>query len=349
MRKSEEILDILRRELHSGRWKENSRFPSEEQLMSRFHVSRITMNKITEQLVQEKYIVRGRGGSGAKVLNTEPFPKGQIACFCGLLHPYYSKMANGVLQHAMGLQYSVNFFSPGAELISYYLDKVAKSNYIGVLATVGVGMIPSSYPLPVVYMDSILPSEENSRCCVTCSNYRSAADMAETVISCGHKNILIFSSISPNEFSRRERLNGFVDTLKKHKIPDISRRIISIMPGNYLNFSRIFQRAYKQFPETTLILTDSDDIAFNIVEDIRAMGIEDKITVTGFGNLSWITPLLKIPTVEQHPEETGAIAVDKLIYNILHPDSPHTGNVIIDAELVNTDLIPDISNRKTDY
>lgn len=48
MRKSEEILDILRRELHSGRWKENSRFPSEEQLMSRFHISRITMNKITE-------------------------------------------------------------------------------------------------------------------------------------------------------------------------------------------------------------------------------------------------------------------------------------------------------------
>ena len=117
------------------------------------------------------------------------------------------------------------------------------------------------------------------------------------------------------------------------------------MPGNYLNFSRIFQRAYKQFPETTLILTDSDDIAFNIVEDIRAMGIEDKITVTGFGNLSWITPLLKIPTVEQHPEETGAIAVDKLIYNILHPDSPHTGNVIIEAELVHTDLIPDISKE----
>ena len=225
------------------------------------------------------------------------------------------------------------------------LEQLPKLKYIGVLATVGVGMIPSSYPLPVVYMDSILPSEENSRCCVTCSNYRSAADMAETVISCGHKNILIFSSISPNEFSRRERLNGFVDTLKKHKIPDVSRRIISIMPGNYLNFSRIFQRAYKQFPETTLILTDSDDIAFNIVEDIRAMGIEDKITVTGFGNLSWITPLLKIPTVEQHPEETGAIAVDKLIYNIQHPDSPHTGNVIIEAELVHTDLIPDISKE----
>ena len=53
--------------------------------------------------------------------------------------------------------------------------------------------------------------------------------------------------------------------------------------------------------------------------------------------------------VEQHPEETGAIAVDKLIYNIMHPDSPHTGNVIIEAELVHTDLIPDISNRKTDH
>ena len=121
------------------------------------------------------------------------------------------------------------------------------------------------------------------------------------------------------------------------------------MPGNYLNFSRIFQRAYKQFPETTLILTDSDDIAFNIVEDLKAMGIEEKITVTGFGNLSWISPLLKIPTIEQHPEEIGAIAVDKLISNIQNPSSPHTGNVIIDAELVNTDLIPDISNRKTDH
>ena len=62
MRKSEEIIRILRKELQEGRWKEESRFPSEEQLMQRFHVSRITMNKITEQLVQEKYIKRGKGG-----------------------------------------------------------------------------------------------------------------------------------------------------------------------------------------------------------------------------------------------------------------------------------------------
>ena len=170
--------------------------------------------------------------------------------------------------------------------------------------------------------------------------------MAEMVIRKGHRNILIFSSISPHEHSRRERLNGFVDTLKKNKIQDVQKRIVNIMPGNYLSISRIFHRAYRQHPETTMILTDSDDIAFNLVNELRSINAEKNVTVTGFGNLSWISPLLKIPSVEQHPEEIGAAAVDELVYNLQHPDSPHTGDNIIEAELVNTELIPDISGQR---
>ena len=341
MRKSEEILAVLREELQSGRWKENSRFPSEEQLMSRFNVSRITMNKITEQLAQEKYIQRGRGGSGATVLNTDPFPRGQIACFCGILHPYYCKMANGIVQHATNAKYGVNFLAPEPDFINYYLDKVARSNYVGVLVSCGFGLVLQDYPLPVIYIDS-LPCDSCSRCYISCSNYQSAADMAEVGIQRGHRDILVFSSFSHYEYSRVERLNGFIDTMKKHKISDISKRAVNIS-GNYLLLSRLFQRALRQFPETTLVLTDSDDIAFTLVDTIKTMGLEGKITVTGFGNMSWISPLLKIPTVEQHPEEIGAAAVDELLYSLEHPEAPHTNGITIEAELVHTDLIPDIS------
>lgn len=338
MRKSEEILNVLRKELQSGHWQENSRFPSEEQLMRRFHVSRITMNKITEQLVQEKYIQRGRGGSGAKVLNTEPFPLGQIACFTGIQHPHYTKIVTSATLHAMGLKYGVNYFPPALDLINYYLDKIARSNYVGILAVGGVGWIPPDYPLPIVYMDTLM-SGSSSECHIACSNYQAASDMAETAVQRGHRNILVFTNAS----SHKDRLNGFVDTLKKHKIPDLAKRTVNLMSGSHTLLARSFQRLYRQFQDTTLILTDSDDIAFSLMNDMKAMGLEGKITVTGFGNFSWIAPQLKIPSVEQHPEEIGAVAVDELLYNIQNPDAPHTGEIIIDAELVHTDLIPDLT------
>lgn len=347
MRKSEEIIRILRKELQEGRWKEESRFPSEEQLMQRFHVSRITMNKITEQLVQEKYIKRGKGGAGATVLNTRPFPIGQIACFGDLLHPYYSRIIHSVFQRATILGYGVNFFAPEADMINYYLEKVRKSDYIGLLVCRGIGPIPEDYPMPVVYLDSAFPQQNAFRCSVACNNYQASFRMAETAVQRGHREILVFSSVIPIEENRMKRINGFRDSLIKSGISDVEERICIAYPRDFSAVARMFRRKYAQFPETTIVLTDSDDIALHLLRHLWEKNLLGKITVTGFGNIISSNSIVPIATVEQYPEEIGASGVDELLYNAAHPESPHVGEILLEADLLHTELIPDLSSLKT--
>ena len=59
------------------------------------------------------------------------------------------------------------------------------------------------------------------------------------------------------------------------------------------------------------------------------------------------TPIVPIATVEQYPEEIGASGVDELLYNAAHPESPHVGEILIEADLLHTELIPDLSFLKT--
>ena len=74
MSKTDEILQILREELRAGRYPKGGRFPSEYALMSRFNVSRPTVNKVASQLEAEGFIEHGVRGSGTTVREPSPFP-----------------------------------------------------------------------------------------------------------------------------------------------------------------------------------------------------------------------------------------------------------------------------------
>ncbi len=342
MGKTEDLLKILREELKSGRYKAGSKFPSERKLMMRFNAARTTVNKITAQLAGEGLIRRGVQGSGTRVVESSPFPKGELAYLGTLADSYYARLVNGIQQTAFLKNYALSVFSPGPEMIYHGLEKIRHSRYLGLLVS-NIGIIPGIFPIPVVYLDNGYEVSEQVRVSVTCTNYRGAYELAQAVIGHGHREILVFTSFMDSEFSRGNRLRGFMDALVGSRIPKAEKRLFRETLKDVASVKFLLQKALKDFPGTTVIMTDSDSIAMKLFQVLRDMDMEKKITITGFGNLSHSGGLMQIPGVEQHPEEIGAQGVNELIRMIEEPGYVSPGLIEIETELVNLQNIPVIS------
>jgi len=57
----QQIVDLLRRELHEGKYPEGDRFPSERELAARFEISRTTANKVLSMLVADRQLQYKKG------------------------------------------------------------------------------------------------------------------------------------------------------------------------------------------------------------------------------------------------------------------------------------------------
>ena len=339
MGKTEELLEILRRELMEGCYEPGSRFPSEHKLMARFNAARTTINKITMQLAGEGLIEHRKKGSGTYVAESLPFPAGHLAYLGPVGHPYYCKIVDGIQRAAFLRNYALSIFSPGEDMVYYCLDRIRHSRFRGLLAC-NIGIIPDPFPMPVVYVDNGYETGPRVRASVTCTNYRGAAELAEAVIAHGHREIVICSHYIEVERRRADRIQGFTDVLQKYGIGDISRRVFHEPIQSAASARFLLKRILKQFPETTVIMADSDNVASLLLQGMPDPETARRITITGYGNLAFNGSLLRIPGVEQHPGEIGLQSVGELFRMMEEPDYCASEPLEIETELVNLDKIP---------
>lgn len=310
--------------------------------MNRFDAARTTINKITAQLAEDGFIVRSQKGAGTKVADFLPFPIGHIA-YLGPTNAYHSGLVNGLQKSAFLKNYAVSAFSPGAELVNLCMEKIRNSKYQGLLVA-NVGYLPKDYPIPIVCLDTPCFTPAHVKSTVGCTDYKGAVEMAEAVLTHGHREILVFSHHLEIELSRVQRCRGFMETLAKNGIPNVARRLIHEPDMIDISSSKHYlQNALKRFPDTTVIITDSDTVALRLFQAMRDLPLKHPITLTGFGNQAADDYFFKFPGVETHPEEIGAQGVNELLRIINEPDYVPLGSIEIETELVNLDRLPYIS------
>lgn len=339
MSKTEQILEILREELRTERYKAGTKFPSEQKLVTRFNAARTTINKVTAQLAAEGFIERGIQGSGTRVRETSPFPISSLAYLGKIGHPYYARMISGIQRAAFLKGYAVSFFDPGSELVFSYLEKIRHSRFMGLLVT-NVGIIPEVLPMPTVYLENAFPLGHPVRASVTCTNYQGAVDIADAVIAHGHRQIVIVSTLTNIEPNREERIRGFLDGLRKHCIPMPEKRVFLQSQNSLANTRFLLREMLEKFPGTTVILCDTDNVAVHLYQAMQDMKLTPPVALTGFGNLAHSGGFLRLPGVELHPEEIGAQGVNELLRMIADPEYVSPGRIEIETELVNLDRLP---------
>lgn len=338
MEKSEKITILLRQEINGRKYETGSRFPSETELADRFGVNQKTINKAVSQLVAEGLLQRGVRGSGTHVKACSSFPRMRIAYIGKFYHPYYANILNGIQLAALEQDCVVDVLYPLAEQFSSFVSKIRNSDIKGIISS-AYGTIDGG-SLPVIYLD-----EESAgdyyKDFVACNSYQGGYEMMRALISKGHRNIVLLTYITDT----RQRVAGFQDAMREAGIDRISDRLYTSIQCSDYDTETLFKKMNADFPGFTAIASTGDDCIFRVISFLEKKNIpwRGKIAMTGFGNISGISNLLPIATVDQHPFHIGKKAFSELMRKIENPDRAVRER--IDVELLGLENIPVLAGR----
>ncbi len=168
--------------------------------------------------------------------------------------------------------------------------------------------------IPIVFYDRICTGVTTER--VVVDDYAGSFAAVEYMIQTGCKRILFYSASPHLEISKNRR-NGYLDAMKKYKIPvddsmiklcDTREQAIAITPDLLEGSDR---------PDGFFAI--NDETASGILYSCKLVGLKvpDEVSICGFtdGAIAQSTDP-KLTTVEQHGEEVGRSAISILTEKI---------------------------------
>ena len=186
--------------------------------------------------------------------------------------------------------------------------------------------------IPIVFYDRICTGINTER--VVVDDYAGSFSAVEYMIQTGCKRIFFYSAAPHLEISKNRR-NGYLDAMKKYKIPvdesmiklcDTREQAIAITPD-------LLEREDR--PDGFFAI--NDETASGILYSCKLVGLKvpDEVSICGFtdGAIAQSTDP-KLTTVEQHGEEVGKSAIHILIDKIEDNPNSKSTNKIVRTNLV---------------
>lgn len=186
--------------------------------------------------------------------------------------------------------------------------------------------------IPIVFYDRICTGIHTER--VVVDDYAGSFAAVEYMIQTGCKRIFFFSSPPHMEISKNRR-NGYLDAMRKYRIPvddsmiwlcDTREQAIALTPDLLEGDNR---------PDGFFAI--NDETASGILYACKRAGLKipEDVSICGFtdGAIAQNTDP-KLTTVEQHGEEVGESAIDILISKLEGNDDRKVPNRIVRTNLV---------------
>jgi len=180
--------------------------------------------------------------------------------------------------------------------------------------------------IPIVFYDRICTGLKTER--VVVDDYAGSFAAVEYMIQTGCKRILFYGAAPHLEITKNRR-NGYLDAMKKYKIPvddsmimlcDTRERAISITPD-------ILEGS--EHPDGFFAI--NDETASGILYACKLVGkkVPDEVSICGFtdGAIAQSTDP-KLTTVEQHGEEVGRSAFSILIGKLEGGDDKSSNKIV---------------------
>ena len=170
----------------------------------------------------------------------------------------------------------------------------------------------------------VLGQQTDISTCIFHDDYTAAYELADYIVSKGHKNIAYIGVTEKDIAVGVNRKNGFLDALEKHNIKPSSDLIKTgpfYMDNGYENVKALLSK----HKNIDAILCATDTIALGAIKYLNEnkIKIPDDIAVAGFGESkpsSILSPSLT--TVHFYYRECGIEGATFLLDKILNPDIP---------------------------
>ena len=337
--KSEEISELLRNEILSGKFDGTNKLPSEHQLMRRFSVARETVRAAIMNL-QGKHLVDRRPGYGT-FLSAGATMRAREKI--GLIVPeseidFYWRICRGVEERAHARGWSVLTAPCGYGTMRErfaramaFVDVCVRERVAGVLvqpvqflkdslslnrglcealahAGLQIGLIDSDY----------LEFPERSDYDITCSDsFVIGHRLARHVISRGARRIvyLAYPFSAPTAFNR---VNGIANAVLDAGLPWGEGNVIFGFPTDMKLMRRVFLS--KSRPDA--VICTGDSIAADLLPTLAALGLrvpEDVLVAGVNGDMVGAQATPPVTTAVQPCHQIGCAAFDMLLERIRDP------------------------------
>ncbi|QNK56126.1 GntR family transcriptional regulator [Paenibacillus sp. PAMC21692] len=342
-----QIREYLLDGIEGGTWSGEEKLPSENELAEKFGVSRITIKKALDGLVEEGIVYRIQGKGSFVSENGKPrlYASERLQhrkSFVWLLMPrvnnlFTSSILRGVertLDEAgCKLMFSSTDDSPEKEK-----ELLAEASELGVSGVIVYPAVGEAYnedilrmalsPFPVVIIDRYLRGVETN--CVCTDNVQSSYEAVKYLLELGHRSIAFVSSPVEGTTSLEDRLTGYEKALSEHLIP-VDRSLI-VEPFD----EKKMERLLKEQPRITAVFACNNDIGLRVIKAAERAGrnIPEGLSILffdDFENSEWF----RIPPscVVQQPEAIGREAASMVLRLIDNPGAPRL-RVSLPAKLV---------------
>lgn len=348
-----EIFAALRREILSGKFSVNAKFPSEQMLMRRFDAARTTV-RIALSRLKDDGILETRNGSGTYLSAIARRMSGRL----GLIIPHVvggelsSPICGEITRAAKDAGYTVLFgdaaYANDEDRARRYLtlawDYVAQ-NVAGVFiepielvkdaasATKRVISFLNDHNIPVILLDRdiVPPPNRSAYDVVSIDNVQIGYRLASHLIERGARCICLFAR-PDSAPTVRLRFQGAREALLDHGHKLTSNTICLAQPDDTKAVARLFKQ--KIPPDAFLCANDITAIALlktlsqlnkNVPQDILVTGVDDVFLAD-----QAVPPL---STVRQPCQEIARAAVAAMLQRLRNPALPPR-QILLDAPLI---------------
>jgi GntR family transcriptional regulator, arabinose operon transcriptional repressor len=357
-KKYEIIIDDILNQIKRNDFSYTTPICTEKQLSLTYNVSRITAKRAITELEQRGILYRKRG-VGSFVAqegltqydsllkkDSSPPPSADSKNFAFLI-PYDDITKSGLLEtieivnaSLFNTNYCMSIYISGNNVSNEknILVRLLKQNISGLIyyplqnnynLDLLNTLIISGKPVIIIDKSSDCPYVHN----IISDNYNGGEQLANHLISLGHRNIAFLSYASMDKTtSVRDRFGGLLCKLREAGIslnPDfVLNQISSIIGGNLETSDNpqlisIIQKLYKG--GVTAIVAENDQFAYYIYMTCKEMGLRvpEDISICGFDNTDWSTKGdASITTIRQDFKEFGRNISKILLDSISTPNIP---------------------------
>jgi DNA-binding LacI/PurR family transcriptional regulator len=333
-----DLCEVLRAAIAAGTYAPGSKLPTEPELMAQYQISRGTVRSALDMLKRDGLVVSvpAKGTYVAKPpISGDHMHENLIAVLTPDVDTgFFSRIIRGVERQAfangfMTIVHATNDLVTNEEsMLADLHHKVAGI----ILAPAAIGVrercVAADFEregTAMVFVDRYLPDCNID--VVTSDNVRGGYIAAEHLIQMGHRRIGIGLPRECSSFS--DRLEGCRQALEEAGIPYdpslVVRASEDLRDGSNSEYRRqgelmIQQMAMLADPPTALIVPNNME-AVGVLEYLRSAApcVHETIAVVGWDGVDaaeYMTPALT--TVDQQPQEMGALAARLLMSRINH-------------------------------
>ncbi len=320
--KYQELKEYFIERIRQGKLQDNSRMPSEPELVKRYGLSRNTVRQAMKELENEGYLYRIRGrGTFVKTGRPEITKKIALVIFDTeyAIHPLVSKMIRGIGEVLSNNGYTLDILASHRSDLEADISKMA-ATYAGFI--IGAWQIDKHIvktlvqkQIPHIFAKNYFPGMQKNAVLI---DFEKAGKLiVEHLAGLGHKNIALLYAGEKINISRDFKAGVFTACLDNG---------IRLHHENILDIGFTCDNAFnvvdflcKSKDRVSAVITLDDDIAARVVQRLtqKGLSVPEDISVTGCNDMpvaSLISPALttlSIPIIELG-KKSAEILLDRL-------------------------------------